>query len=75
MVVDYAGATIPIHDRHTGQVHPAAVFVAALGFRSYTFAEAACSQQLPCWIGSHIRAFESGASNGGDCLRAKVGIS
>jgi transposase len=58
MFVDYAGATIPIYDRDTGEVHPAAVFVAALGFSSYTFAEATWSQELPCWIGSHIRAFE-----------------
>jgi transposase len=58
LFVDYAGSSIPIHHRATGEVHPAAVFVAALGFSSYTFAEATWSQQLPCWIGSHIRAFE-----------------
>lgn len=58
MFVDYAGASIPIHDRHTGAVHQAAIFVAALGFSSYTFAEATWSQELPCWIGSHIRALE-----------------
>jgi len=58
LFVDYAGATIPIHDRETGENHEAAIFVAALGFSTYTFAEATWSQQLPCWIGSHIRAFE-----------------
>lgn len=58
LFVDYAGATIPVHDRDTGEVHQAAIFVAALGFSSYTFAEATWSQELPCWIGSHIRAFE-----------------
>lgn len=58
MFVDYAGATIPIHNRETGETHPAAIFVAALGYSSYTFAEATWSQELPCWIGSHIRAFE-----------------
>jgi transposase len=30
MFVDYAGATIPIHDCQTGEVHPAAIFVATL---------------------------------------------
>ena len=40
MFVDYAGATIPIHDPATGEIHPAAVFVAVLGASSYTFAEA-----------------------------------
>jgi transposase len=29
-----------------------------MGFSSYIFAEATWSQELPCWIGSHIRAFE-----------------
>lgn len=58
LFVDYAGATIPIHDRDTGEVHQAAIFVAALGFSSYTFAEATWSQELPCWIDSHIRALE-----------------
>jgi transposase len=58
MFVDYAGATIPIHDPHDGQIHPAAIFVAVLGASSYTFAEATASQDLGCWIGSHMRAFE-----------------
>ena len=58
LFVDYAGATIPVHDSETGTIHLAAIFVAALGFSSYTFAEATWSQELPCWIGSHIRAFE-----------------
>ena len=34
MFVDYAGATIPIHDPQSGDVHPAAVFVAVLGASS-----------------------------------------
>ena len=58
LFVDYAGATIPLHNRNTGEVHQAAIFVAAMGFSSYTFAEATWNQELPCWIGSHIRAFE-----------------
>lgn len=58
MFVDYAGATIPIHDPQTGNVHDAAVFVAVLGASSYTFAEATTGQDLRNWIGSHMRAFE-----------------
>ena len=57
MFVDYAGATIPIHDPATGEIHPAAVFVAVLGASSYTFAEATAGQDLRNWIGSHVRAF------------------
>jgi transposase len=56
--VDYAGATIPIYDPQTGTVQQAALFVAVLGASNYTYAEATESQQLPCWIGSHIRSFE-----------------
>jgi transposase len=58
MFVDYAGATIPIHNPQTGEVQAAAVFVAVLGASSYTFAEATTGQDLRNWIGSHIRAFE-----------------
>jgi transposase len=58
MFVDYAGATIPVHDPRSGEVHPAAVFVAVLGASSYTFAEATSGQDRRNWTGSHIRAFE-----------------
>ena len=58
MFVDYAGATIPIHDPESGEVHAAAVFVGVLGASSYTFAEATTGQDLRNWIGSHTRAFE-----------------
>ena len=59
MFVDYAGAKIPVYDSRTGEVaFEASLFVAVLGASSYTFAEATPSQQLPCWIGSHIRALE-----------------
>lgn len=58
MFVDYAGATIPIHDPEGGEPRQAAVFVAVLGASSYTFAEAASGQDLRNWIGSHMRAWE-----------------
>ncbi len=58
MFVDYAGATIPVYDRQTGEAHPAAVFVAVLGASSYTFAEATSGQDLRNWTGSHMRAWE-----------------
>ena len=58
MFLDYAGATIPVHDPATGAVQQAAVFVAVLGASSYTFAEATSGQDLRNWIGSQMRAFE-----------------
>jgi len=58
MFVDWAGATVPIYDRATGEATPASVFIAALGASSYTFAHAALSQGLANWIDCHVRAFE-----------------
>ena len=56
MFVDYAGQTLPIVDRSTGEIREAQIFVAVLGASSYTFAEATWSQALADWIGSHTRA-------------------
>ena len=58
MFVDYAGQTVPVVNRETGEVHQAQVFVAVLGASSYTFAEATWTQALPDWTASHVRAFE-----------------
>lgn len=58
MFVDWAGATIPVHDRHTGRVWQAPLFVAALGASSYTYAEATRDQQMESWLGAHAHAFE-----------------
>ena len=58
LFVDYAGQTVPVIDPATGEITEAAVFIAALGASSYTFAEASPSQELPFWILSHVRAFE-----------------
>ncbi len=54
--VDYAGQTFGVVDRATGEVREAQIFVAVLGASSYTYAEATWSQQLPDWLGSHVRA-------------------
>jgi len=58
LFVDYAGQTVGIVDRTTGESRPAQIFVAVLGASNYTYAEATWSQQLPDWIGSHVRAFQ-----------------
>lgn len=57
--VDYAGQTLSVVDRATGELRPAQIFVAVLGASSYTYAEATWTQQLPDWLGSHVRALES----------------
>ena len=58
MFVDYAGRTVPVVDRETGEIRQAQVFVAVLGASNYTFAEATWSQALPDWVASHVRAYE-----------------
>ncbi len=55
--VDYAGQTVPVVDRETGEARAAEIFVAVLGASNYTFVEATWTQSLPDWIGSHQRAF------------------
>ncbi|MFT4583676.1 MAG: transposase [Gammaproteobacteria bacterium] len=55
--VDYAGHTVPVIDRASGEIRQAQIFVAVLGASNYTYAEATWSQSLPDWIGSHTRAF------------------
>jgi transposase len=55
LFVDYAGQTVPIIDRATGEIREAQIFVAVLGASNYTYAEATWSQSLPDWIGSHVR--------------------
>jgi transposase len=59
LFIDYAGDKIPIYDRQTGEVDfQASLFVAVLGASSYTFVEATRSQDLSCWIDSHVHALE-----------------
>jgi len=58
MFVDWAGATIPVHDRFTGQVWQAPLFVAVLGASSYTYAEATRDQQLETWLVVHMHTLE-----------------
>jgi transposase len=40
LFVDYAGHTVPITDRLTGEARPAQIFVAVLGASNYTYVEA-----------------------------------
>lgn len=56
MFVDWAGDTIPLYDRHNGQITPASLFVAVLGASTYTFVHAALRQDLANWIDCHILA-------------------
>ena len=58
LFVDFAGQTLPIYDRRTGEVATSAqLFVAVSGASSYLYAEALASQQLIDWVAAHVRAF------------------
>lgn len=57
LFVDYAGQTLPVVDLPTGEVREAQVFVAVLGASRYSYDEAHWPQDLPNWIGAHVRAF------------------
>jgi len=56
LFIDYAGPTVEITEMHSGEIRQAQIFVAVLGASNYTYIEATWSQQLPDWIGSHVRA-------------------
>ncbi|MGB7414502.1 MAG: IS21 family transposase [Thermosynechococcaceae cyanobacterium] len=58
LFVDYCSPTIPVRDLSTGETVAVQIFVACLGASNYTFAEAAPTQGIPHWIGSHQRALE-----------------
>jgi transposase len=56
--VDWAGPTIPVIDRETGEVQQAYIFVATLGASNYTFAAAFLRTDIRCWCLAHCLAFE-----------------
>ena len=58
LFVDYAGHTVPVINRETGELREAQIFVAVLGASNYTFAEATWTQSLPDWCASHVRALQ-----------------
>ena len=56
LFVDYAGQTIAVVDRQTGEIKPAQLFVAVLGASNYTFATATPAQTTADWLEAHNRA-------------------
>ena len=58
LFVDYAGLTVPIVSKATGEIAPAQIFVAVLGASNYTYADASWTQGSVDFIGSQVRAFQ-----------------
>ena len=56
LFVDYAGKTMSYVDPNSGEPRVAQIFVATMGFSSFTYVEASCDQKLHSWIYSHQRA-------------------
>lgn len=58
MEVDWAGQTASVVDADTGEVSEAYVFVAALPYSGYAYAEAFAQQEQEPWITAHVHAYE-----------------
>jgi transposase len=58
LFTDFAGDTVPITDKETGEITPAYLFVATLGASNHTFARGVQDMQEASWINLHVRAFE-----------------
>lgn len=56
--VDWAGQTINVVDRDTGEMISAYLFVAAFSYSLYTYVEACLSQDLGNWIHCHVNMFQ-----------------
>lgn len=58
MEVDWAGQTAQLIDSDAGEVLDAYVFVAALPYSGYAYAEAFPSQNQEAWIAAHVNAYQ-----------------
>jgi len=57
MEVDWAGQTMQIADCDTGESFEAYVFVAALPYSGFAYAEAFLSQDQEAWTAAHVNAY------------------
>ncbi|WP_233201629.1 IS21 family transposase, partial [Sporosarcina sp. P10] len=58
MEVDWAGSTLRVTDRFTGEQIPAYVFIATLPYSQFSYVEAFLDMKSPNWLSAHIRAYE-----------------
>ena len=58
MEVDWAGGTVPVASVETGGVLDAYVFVSALSYSGYSYAEAFWSMKSDDWILAHVHAYD-----------------
>lgn len=58
MEVDWAGGTVPVINIETGEIMNTYVFVSALSYSGYAYAEACWSMRMDEWISAHVHAYE-----------------
>ena len=58
MEVDWAGSTLEIIDRSTGETIPAYIFIATLPYSQFSYAEAFLDMKSANWLIAHIHAWE-----------------
>lgn len=75
--VDYSGKRPHIVDPNTGEIVEVELFVAVLGASNFTYAEVTATQQVPDWIGSHVRmlAYFGGVPAALVCDQLKSGVA
>ncbi|MFP2923894.1 IS21 family transposase [Pyxidicoccus sp. 3LG] len=56
--VDFSGDGVQVVDAVTGEARVAKLFVAVLGASNLTYVEPVFSEDVPTWVGCHVRAFE-----------------
>ncbi|HUO65217.1 MAG TPA: IS21 family transposase [Terriglobales bacterium] len=56
--IDFSGSGLDIVDPLTGECRVAVLFVAVLAASNLTYVEPVLHQDLPTWIGCHVRAFQ-----------------
>ncbi|MDP0529346.1 IS21 family transposase [Lacticaseibacillus paracasei] len=57
MEVDWAGSTLHLQDRDTGEVVTAYLFLAVLPSSQYSYCEATLSITMPDWLQCHVHAY------------------
>ena len=58
LFVDFSGQRPHLVEARTGEVIPVELFVGVLGASGLIYAEATRSQDLPAWIGAHVRMLD-----------------
>lgn len=56
--VDWAGSLLYVTDQTTGKVLKAYLFVSAMSYSTYAYAEAFPNMQTPCWIKANVHMLE-----------------